>query len=307
MENLQDIQTSYELIGYSEYFNSLVKLYDGKNFPKSLLISGKKGIGKYTLVNHLLTYIYDKTSYNLSTNVVNKNSIFFKQFKCNSSPNVISLNNKKNKIENIRELKLSLSKTSLNNQPRFIILDDVETFNHNSLNALLKIIEEPTASNYFILIDNNKKSLLETVKSRCILNNLFLSNSQRIKSIEKLLEIKNIDPILDYKKSNLTPGNYIIFNQLLAHNKINLNENLVFNIDKILKLYKKNKDLRYIDLSIFLIDQFYSFLLENNVEKFEVLNDTKIKILKNINNFVQYNLNLNLIINSINTHSINAK
>ena len=35
--------------------------------------------------------------------------------------------------------------------PRFIILDDVELFNNNSLNALLKMIEEPS-----ILIDLSK-------------------------------------------------------------------------------------------------------------------------------------------------------
>ena len=35
------------------------------------------------------------------------------------------------------------------NKPRFIIFDDVELFNNNSLNALLKIIEEPSKNNFF--------------------------------------------------------------------------------------------------------------------------------------------------------------
>ena len=35
---------------------------------------------------------------------------------------------------------------------RFIVLDDIELFNVNSLNALLKIIEEPSKKNYFILL-----------------------------------------------------------------------------------------------------------------------------------------------------------
>ena len=53
-------------------------------------------------------------------------------------------------------------------QKRFVILDDVEVFNKNSLNALLKLIEEPGESNYFILINNSTKDLIETIKSRCL-------------------------------------------------------------------------------------------------------------------------------------------
>ena len=40
---------------------------------------------------------------------------------------------------------------------RFVILDDVEMFNLNSMNALLKMIEEPGPDNYFILIYNKSK------------------------------------------------------------------------------------------------------------------------------------------------------
>ena len=36
-------------------------------------------------------------------------------------------------------------------------MDDIEMFSTNSLNALLKLIEEPTKLNYFIFINNKKK------------------------------------------------------------------------------------------------------------------------------------------------------
>ena len=32
----------------------------------------------------------------------------------------------------------------------------------------LKIIEEPNKNNYFILINNKSKNLIDTIKSRCI-------------------------------------------------------------------------------------------------------------------------------------------
>ena len=40
-------------------------------------------------------------------------------------------------------------------------MDDVEVFNNNSLNALLKLIEEPNKNNYFLLINNETQPLIE--------------------------------------------------------------------------------------------------------------------------------------------------
>ena len=47
------------------------------------------------------------------------------------------------------------------------MIDNIETLNINSINALLKILEEPNENINFILISNNKK-ILPTLKSRCI-------------------------------------------------------------------------------------------------------------------------------------------
>ena len=43
-----------QLIGLDAQFDNLLKLYNSKKFPKVMLISGKKGLGKFTLVNHFL-------------------------------------------------------------------------------------------------------------------------------------------------------------------------------------------------------------------------------------------------------------
>ena len=88
----------------------------------------------------------------------------------NLIPNLYYLNgsNFKNvKIDDVRNLKKDLYKSQLSNDRRFVILDDIESFNSNSLNALLKIIEEPTNSIFF-LINNKSQPLLETIKSRSI-------------------------------------------------------------------------------------------------------------------------------------------
>lgn len=291
---------STHLYGLKNYFNDFTKLYDLNILPKVLLLTGKKGLGKFTLCVHLLNYIFDNKNYDFENRRINKSTINT-QLKNNNSPNVIYLNNyeKKIKIEDIRLLKATLLKTTLYEKPRFIILDDVETFNHNSLNALLKIIEEPNPNNHFILINNKQKLILETIRSRCMETIFFLNENERIMIIEKLSEFNSFECLLEYKKLDISPGDYIRYTNLCLINNINPNTNYIVKLSIILSLYKKNKDLDFIKLSIFFTEQYFQELILKSYQNKFTLNDIKIKIIKLINNFVVYNLNLNSVINNI--------
>ena len=57
-----DLKQSYshKLIGLNSYFTEMVKLYELNKFPKVLLLNGRKGIGKFTLINHFLNYVFSK-------------------------------------------------------------------------------------------------------------------------------------------------------------------------------------------------------------------------------------------------------
>ena len=137
------------------------------------MFSGNKGSGKATLINHFLYSIFDIENYNLENLNISGNSIFLKQFQNNIFSNIIYISGadfKSMKIEDIRNLKKIILQSTISNKDRFIIFDDIELFNHNSLNALLKTIEEPSKKNYFFLINNKSKPLLETIKSRAIRN-----------------------------------------------------------------------------------------------------------------------------------------
>ena len=50
---------------------------------------------------------------------------------------------------------------------------------------LLKLIEEPSENNYFILINNGRKKLIETIKSRAIETKIFLKT--KVKKIYFLI------------------------------------------------------------------------------------------------------------------------
>ena len=63
-----DSRKSSNLFGIIDKFNFLIDLYNQNKLPKVLMLSGKKGSGKSTLVNHLMFYLFDKDNYTPNTN-----------------------------------------------------------------------------------------------------------------------------------------------------------------------------------------------------------------------------------------------
>ncbi len=73
------------------------------------------------------------------------------------------------KIDNIHKIGSFLSLTPYYQGYRFIIIDEASTMTTAAANALLKMLEEPSAKTVFILIVHNLSILLPTVISRCLL------------------------------------------------------------------------------------------------------------------------------------------
>ena len=291
------------LFGLKGNFEFLKNLYIKNKLPRAFMLSGKKGSGKSTLVNHFLHFCFDKENYNEETNEFNHVSAFNNQFLNNIYSNIIYLlgsDFKNISVEDIRNLKKKIYQTSISDMPRFIILDDVELFNNNSLNALLKMIEEPTKNNYFFLINNKNKPLIETVKSRCLEVKIFLKNIDRIDIVNSLIKKFQIDPVINFENSDLTPGQFIKFNYIFIQNKISLNEDFSENLPIFLNLYKKNKDKMYIDMILFLADSHFNGLIENNLSSKDEIIKNKNYVFENINKFFLYNVNQNALLNSIN-------
>jgi energy-coupling factor transporter ATP-binding protein EcfA2 len=296
-------KNSLDLFGLFENFNFLKNLYLNEKLPKVLMLTGNKGSGKSTLLNHFIHFIFDKSNYDEKKNKLNIDSFFHKQFLNDIYPNIIYLdgsNANNSKIENIRNLKKNISKTSISNKPRFIILDDVELFSINSLNALLKSIEEPTSNNYFLLINNKSKPLIDTIKSRCLDVKLILNKKKMLEIIECLIKKFNLNTIINPETSQLTPGYFIKFNYICDENKISLSENFIVNLNILLNLYKKNKVVMYIDMIFFLTDSYFINLKNANLIKNEKIIDYKRFVFDNINNYFLYNLNQNALLNTLN-------
>ncbi len=296
-------KNSLRLFGLEENFNFLSSIYLKDKLPKVLMLSGLKGTGKSTLINHFLFLIFDAQNYDKSKYTLSDSSIFYKKFKDDIFQNIIYLKGsdfKSLKIEDIRNLKSVIQQSSMIDSNRFIVLDDIELFNANSLNALLKIIEEPSKKNYFILINNKTKPILDTIKSRSLEIKIIQKDNERIKVINELIKFYNIETVLDPKQSKLTPGNFIKFN--FAFNEYNISpmDNFTDNLSKLLNLHKKNKDILFIDIVFYLSDFYFKNLKDQEILKNDKVYELKNFVQDNLNKYLTFNLNQNSLINTIN-------
>ena len=254
-----------KLYGHENNLKSLLKLYKEDHLPNKILFSGEKGIGKSTLAYHLINsilsfdeeYPYDLKNFNI--NLENKT---FKLIQNKSNPNfiLIDVNEEKKKIDigQIRNLISTLNKSSFNIKPRFILLDNIELLNINSVNALLKILEEPSDKINFILINNNKK-VLQTLKSRCLNFKISLTHEQSINITNKILN-ENLNNFLNEKfiTNYSTPGQLLKIIDFANNNDIDLKDlELKDLISKIILDKKYKKDLSIRDLIYSLIELYF--------------------------------------------------
>ena len=287
-----------KLYGMNNFFNEIIALHDEKKMPNKILLSGKKGIGKSTLAYHIINCILSKNEdfkYNLNEFIINKDNRSFKLLKNNSHPNfylIDLLNEKKNiDIGQIREMITYTNKSTFNNMARFILIDNIENLNKNSVNALLKIIEEPNENVFFILINNSEKYIIPTLKSRCLtfkINFTFnesMSISNQILG-EDIFDLINHDLINYYN----TPGEIINLINFSKDKDINLKNYTLIDILNLLienGFYKKNKSVKnllvnFIELFFLkkyrfnntkssLLSFYYTFINKiNNTEKFNL-------------------------------------
>ena len=295
-----------KLLALDEQFDQLINLYENNKFPKVLLLNGKKGLGKFTLINHFLNYLFTKNEkekkYNITKKEINTNSKFYSSLLNQTSQEILFLKaeeNKNIKIEDVRNLKQIISNTSLIDQPRFIIIDEVEYLNGNSANALLKILEEPSLNNFFILINNQQSDLLKTISSRCLAENIFMPYNKKKNVIDYLINLNQIKNIIIEDKS-LTPGTFIKFNYICEKYEITNEQSLENKLNLLLNLYKKDKDKTIISLIYYFIDILFLKMIKQRSIKTDYLLKRKSMIFENLDNLTKYNLNINSVFNDIN-------
>ena len=283
------------LYGHRSEFCNFIDLYKNKKLPNKILLSGEKGIGKSTLAYHVINHIlsfdedhpYDEKNFRI--NPENKS---FKLILNKSNPNFILIDIDEDKksidINQIRNLISTLNKSSFNKKPRLVLIDNIELLNINSVNALLKILEEPNDNIYFILINNHKK-ILPTLRSRCLNYNIHLKSEESFDISTKILgeNIKNLiyENIINFYN---TPGSILNLLDYAHRNDVDLTKiNLKDFIKKIIteKKYKKDQFVKHLLYSLIEL-YFRQNVSLKNINLLKIQN----YFLKKINNTKIFNL-----------------
>jgi len=261
-----------KLFGLDKHLSELIRLHKNNIYPNKILLSGQKGIGKSTLAYHFINYVLseeEKYKYNTEKFEINPESSTFKTILNKSNANLIvidvNFNKKSVDVNQIRELIKNLNKSSFNDKPRFVLVDNIEFLNVNSTNALLKVLEEPNKNIHFILINNNK-NVLPTLTSRCINFKINLTNKECLKIVNHLFgeELDNLinNDLIDYYFS---PGNVfrmIKFAEQYGYDLLDLD------LKKFLKIiikenhYKKDPIMKYM---FFNLVEFYFRKLNSSI------------------------------------------
>jgi DNA polymerase-3 subunit delta' len=206
-----------KLIGFEAIKSKFLSSYHNKKLHHAILLNGNKGIGKSSFARELASEILDSKNH--------------------SHPDLLIIEKEIDKreivVDKIRKIADFLNQTAAISPSKFIIIDSACELNKSASNALLKILEEPHANNFLILISHNLNRVLPTIKSRC--------------QIVKIPNLSNEDfrKILLQKNSNLLPEE-INFLAEISNNSIA--QAIDFGIEFI-KLYKlfldsvKNKSL----------------------------------------------------------------
>jgi len=298
--NIISPKNQINLFGYDSYFSSFVSLFKKNKLPNTILLNGQKGSGKATFAYHLINYllsINEEDKYSINSFSINPDNKSYKNICSQTHPNFFLLDNLLNedniKIDKVRDVLRFLNKSTYSSDVKFILIDSIDCLNIYSSNALLKVLEESNNKTFFFLINNNPYKILNTIKSRCIEFNFFLSIKEKKKILQKLIDqysvdfdVNNLDPVYFFD----SPGNLFRFLFLLDFPKSDLINNKSACIFYLIDKYKHKGDSEILRFTSFLIELFYNELSFKKCSSLNYYFINKIELLKKIDSVKQFNL-----------------
>lgn len=190
---------------------------------------------------------------------------------------------KKEQLANVKE---KFSEKSFDGNYQIYIINHADKLNKASANSILKFLEEPEEGIIAILVADNRYSVLNTILSRCQIYSLDNTTDEDIIDIGKYLDfLMNIER--EGKKT-------ICYTQNLWHELYKTKEEYIYAFDNLEKLlleilnYKIKKETKYLDYK-----NDFDFICNKNTE-LDI--SKKISVITNIKSLMQFNANLNLLI-----------
>ena len=260
------------IIGHTKNINILKNSYITK-FPQSWVFFGAKGVGKFLVARIFARWVINKQFTDLENN---KSKFISNIFEINTNDNLVS------GIDDIRKIMKEMVLTNLNDGEKIIIFDNFDYLNINSMNALLKNIEEPKEKIIIIIICHNIYKIPRTITSRCqklYFNNLTKEEFSTFVRNNNYLEINNSNQNL-YDLCDGRPGLLKFVDEINITETFNdidkmTNEKKI-DYEKLFKISEKYKKDPYI------IDHFIKYYLYNITKKNLLNNIDDLEYFKNV-------------------------
>lgn len=199
------------------------------------------------------------------------------------------------KKEQILGLQQEFSMVAVEGSKRIYIIKDADKMRKEAANSMLKFLEEPDNDIMAIMMTNNFNNLLSTIVSRCQV--IRLNNDGDIDNNDHELD----ELVISFIKSVNNQGIRTIINiQDLIFSKINNKdrEGFVRFFDKMIEIYydimkiiTKNTNIKYNDYKDDLDEIASSYSAKRVIEVIDYLIQVK--------DSVKYNVNLNLLMDSV--------
>ena len=159
-------------IGHEQQIGRLSALVETRELPHAFCFSGAHGLGKRKIARALFEAIagVDLQRYPDLWTIEREINKKTKELK------------KQIAVEQIRDLKDQLTKTSLSQGKKLVLIKEAETLSTAAQNSLLKTLEEPRGDTLIILLASSAQSLLPTIQSRCQIIHFQPLSNESIKS-----------------------------------------------------------------------------------------------------------------------------
>ncbi len=162
-------------------WHQLTQQIAAKKLPHAMMIAGPKGIGKRHLADALAQLLLCQAPIEGTPCGKCRGC---ELNKAQTHPDLVWLEpeeeGKAIKVDQVRELTESLSKTAQQGGYKVVIIEPAEAMNGNSANALLKSLEEPAANTLLILVTHSPSSVLPTIRSRCQMRKFPMPHSEQV-------------------------------------------------------------------------------------------------------------------------------
>ena len=169
-----------DIIGHEEIIGRLRESLKNKNISHAYIFEGEEGSGKKMLSSAFAKALQCEAGYGDSCNMCRS----CRQFDSGSHPDIHYVTHEKEGsigVDEIREqIVKDVSIKPYSSKYKIYIIDEAQKLTEQAQNALLKTIEEPPSYAVIMLLTDNARVLLDTVRSRCVSLMLREVDSERI-------------------------------------------------------------------------------------------------------------------------------